>query len=195
MLLVSHCLFLLWIESKLKIMKEWCFLRGKKMMWASKTHWLWKEKLPNPWGNHAVTGSYQQVAAQQQLSNCLINSFLVVFNVILFLPHVVKCCCDLFSECDRCFFPQWWFSSCAAASVQRFFCVYFWILNFWISEVCAHADIYIYAVCMTAWSLMHADSCSVDSVVSKYHKTFMKEDFDLEPSVQIYCNFDHIRKC
>lgn len=48
--------------------------------------------------HHAVTRYYQQVAAQQQLSNCLINSFLVVFNVILFLAHVVKCCSDLFSE-------------------------------------------------------------------------------------------------
>lgn len=63
------------------------------------------------------------------------------------------------------------------------------------SKVCAHADIYIYAVCMTAWILMHADSCSVDSVVSKYHKTFMKEDFDLESSVQIYCKVDHIGIC
>lgn len=42
---------------------------------------------------------------------------------------------------------------------------------------------------------MHADSCSVDSVVSKYHKTFMKEDFDLESSVQIYCKVDHIGIC
>lgn len=68
-------------------------------------------------------------------------------------------------------------------------------LRVFVNPKFAHADIYIYAVCMTAWILMHADSCSVDSVVSKYHKTFMKEDFDLESSVQIYCKVDHIGIC